>query len=567
MVGLIVDTDSRMTTRDGVPLAADVYRPADDACHPVLLHRTPYDRTNPTLVSALVADPVWLARRGYAVVVQDVRGRFGSGGEIDFFHQELDDGYDAVEWAAAQPWSDGNIGSYGSSYHAMTTFQAVAARPPHLRAALAMVGATDLAPTVRPGGLFELGFLATYALSHSVEALRRVDLPGDERAAVLGRIATALADPVSAVARLPLTGLDVLGDRAIAPFWSEWLDHEPGDPYWHRPTLAEHPDRVDVPLLQVVAFRDFMAPTMLALFEAVQHLDERHRLIAGPWAHGGTYTGIVGARTFPDTTGGVGTWGPVLAGWFGHHLRGSPAPVGERVRYYVTGENRWAGSPCWPPTGTETVLHLGGGAVNSAVRGGGTLTAEPRSGPPDVLRVDPLDPFPTCGGLLSAPGIGPDGVQDRRAVEQRGDVLVYTSEPLVTPLPVAGPIILTVFLSSTAPDADVCATLVDIEPDGFAAGVSEGALRTRYRSGGVADWLAPGVVVELAVPLHQTAHTFRVGHRVRLEIAGANFPRLSRNLHNTVVPERGTEADAVIAEHTVHRPSRLVLHTVGRQLT
>ncbi len=379
MVGLIVDTDSRMTTRDGVPLAADVYRPADDACHPVLLHRTPYDRTNPTLVSALVADPVWLARRGYAVVVQDVRGRFGSGGEIDFFHQELDDGYDAVEWAAAQPWSDGNIGSYGSSYHAMTTFQAVAARPPHLRAALAMVGATDLAPTVRPGGLFELGFLATYALSHSVEALRRADLPGDERAAVLGRIATALADPVSAVTRLPLTGLDVLGDRAIAPFWSEWLDHEPGDPYWHRPTLAEHPDRVDVPLLQVVAFRDFM--------------------------------------------------------------------------------------------------------------------------------------------------------------------------------------------SSTAPDADVCATLVDIEPDGFAAGVSEGALRTRYRSGGVADWLAPGVVVELAVPLHQTAHTFRVGHRVRLEIAGANFPRLSRNLHTTVVPERGTEADAVIAEHTVHRPSRLVLHTVGRQLT
>ncbi|MBN9100725.1 MULTISPECIES: CocE/NonD family hydrolase [unclassified Pseudonocardia] len=527
MSGLVIDVDVRMTTRDGVSLAADVYRPAGGGPFPALLHRTPYDRTDPTLVSAIVADPVSLARQGYAVVVQDVRGRFGSGGEFAFFHQEQADGFDAVEWAAAQPWCDGRVGIYGSSYHAMTTYQAIAAQPPHLRAAVAMIGATDLRATTHPGGLFELGFLALYGLGQSVEAVRRLDAPAEEKAARLGRIGAAFADPHATVSALPVR------DLMDTAFWADWIDGPEG-----APTLRDRPDLVDVPLLQVVAFRDFMAPTMLELGAGPDR-----RLVVGPWAHSGTYTGHVGSRTYPGATGGVGTWGPVIAGWFDRHLRGrteltlTPATRrlldGPPVTYYVTGENRWAAADTWPPPGSTVTLPLAAGHYRS----------------------DPADPFPTCGGASSGAALGPDGVQDRRAVEARDDVLLWTSEPLDAPLHVAGPVRLVVHLESTAPDVDVCVHLVDVEPDGFAAGISEGALRVRTVREG---WLEPGEVVELTVALHDTAHTFRAGHRVRVEVAGANFPRLSRNLHTREVPEHGTEM--VVAEQTVHG-GRLELHT------
>lgn len=361
-----------MTTRDGVSLAADVYRPAAGGPVPALLHRTPYDRTDPTLVSAIVADPVRLARQGYVVVVQDVRGRFGSAGEMEFFHQEQADGFDAVEWAAAQPWCDGRVGIYGSSYHAMTTFQALAVRPPHLRAAVAMIGAADMGATTYPGGLFELGFLAFYGLGHSVEAIRRLDVTDEEKAALLGRVGAAFADPHATASALPVA------DLLDSAFWADWIDGSPGGP-----TLRDRPDLVDVPLLQVVAFRDFMAPTMLELAAAAT--GPERRLIAGPWAHSGTYTGHVGSRVYPGATGGVGMWGPVIAGWFDRHLRGrteltlTPATRrlldGPPVAYYATGEDRWCSAESWPPPGTRLTLALGadggltGGSAVSPLRG------------------------------------------------------------------------------------------------------------------------------------------------------------------------------------------------------
>jgi uncharacterized protein len=162
---------------------------------------------------------------------------------------------------------------------------------------------------------------------------------------------------------------------------------------------------------------------------------------------------------------------------------------------------------------------------------------------------------------MSAPPLGPDGIQDQRVLNHRDDVLVYTGEPLDAPVAIAGVARVVVHLESSAPDADVCVTLVDVEPDGYAVPVAEGAIRTRYRHGGAADWLVPDEPVEVRVPLHDTAHTFRAGHRVRLQIAGASWPRRSRNLHTTTVPELGTLDEAVVARHTVHhdgaRPSRL----------
>ncbi len=557
MTGLVVDVDSPMTTRDGVTLRADVYRPADGSPVPALLHRTPYDRTDPASVSALVADPVRLARHGYAVVVQDVRGRFGSDGDLRFFHQEQDDGHDAVEWAAAQPWCDGRVGIYGSSYHAMSAYQAVAARPPHLRAAVAMVGATDLAVTTHPGGLFELGFLTLYGLGQSAEAISRMDLPTPQKVLLMTHVAAALADPLGTVSILPLEDVPVLREFG---FWTEWLDGVDGPPTLRDASAPE------IPLLQVVGVRDVMAPTMLELAGRLP-ADGRHRTIIGPWAHGGTYTGHVGARTAPGAPGGVGTWGPVIAGWFDRHLRGREAttagpltrrllgaPDGDPVTCYLPGEG-WRELPSWPPPGRACTLHLTAGCG---------LAAEP--GPAGERRYasDPADPFPTCGGVTAAAALGPDGIQDRRALDGRTDVLRYSSDALDAPLTVAGPVTVVVHLASTAEDVDVCVTLVDVEPDGFAAGVAEGALRTRHRDGSDTAWLEPGVTTELRVSLHDAAHTFRAGHLIRVEIAGANFPRLSRNLHTRTVPEHGSLADAVVAQqevrHGAAHPTRIELH-------
>ncbi len=201
-------------------------------------------------------------------------------GELDFAHQEHDDGYDAVEWAAAQPWSDGGVGVYGSSYHALSALNAVAARPPHLRAALAMIGGADMEATSWPGGTFELGFLTLYSLGQSLDTISRLDVDDAERAALRRRVVAALTDPAGTVATLPLTDVDVLSDPRLGRAWQERLAHEPGDAYRDRPTVHADPSRVDVPLLQV-ADRDFLSPSMFRLAEALAG-DPRHRLVAGP---------------------------------------------------------------------------------------------------------------------------------------------------------------------------------------------------------------------------------------------------------------------------------------------
>ncbi len=561
----VVDAAVEMTTRDGVVLVADVYRPAGPGPWPTLLHRTPYDRTDPTLVSAIVADPLWLARQGFAVVVQDVRGRFASGGEIDFAVQEYDDGYDAVEWAAAQPWSDGRVGIYGSSYHAIATLNAVAAGPPHLVAALAMIGGADMAATSWPGGTFELGFLALYSLGQTMDTISRLDVDDAAKADLRRRVVAAASEPAATVATLPLTGIDVLDDPALGRAWQERLARGPVSTTWDRRHVHADPSRVGVPLLQVAAYRDFLSPSMFRLAEALSG-DPRHRLVAGPWAHGGVYTGHTGARVLPGTPGGVGAWGPLIAAWFDLHLRGgdgSAFPAGARwlagepVHHYVGGEDRWTTAPAWPPPAEPSTRWLDSDGDAT----GGRLVDAVGAGPADTLRADPRDPAPTVGGAMSAPPLGPDGIQDQRVLEARDDVLIYTGEPLEAPLPIAGVPRVVVHLESSAPDADVCVTLADVEPDGFVVPVAEGAVRTRYRHGGTTDWLVPGEPVEVTVPLHDTAHTFRAGHRLRVLIAGASWPRRSRNLHTTTVPELGTLDEAVVARHTVHHdaahPSRL----------
>ncbi len=574
---MTVDLGIRIPMRDGTELVADLYLPGSGARWPTVLIRCPYDRTDPGMGSMVIVDPAWLARQGFAVVVQDTRGRGESEGEFDPVYQEVDDGYDTVEWAASQSWSSGAVGIYGSSYMGITTYQAVASRAPHLRAAVAFV-ATPLSLGHRlAGGIFEACFMTWYAYLTALMTVSRATLAPEEKADLLGRIVGALSDPVAAAAAPPLSELDIVSDKELAPFWEDWLWKD-GPPTAERQRLlGDDPDAGDVALLHISGYRDFLADHAFDLAARLGASD-KHRFIAGPWTHRGPYSGYSGSRELPGTSTPAGPlgWGPLIAAWFDIHLRGGTGdgyPLAQPwiesggVRYYLEGENRWETTPSWPPATrlVEWQLSSGGNAVSAA--GDGRLLPlgiGAGADTSDHFVADPHDPVPTCGGALGIPEQGPEGIQDQRSIDGRSDILVYTSEVLTESVRIAGQQELLLHFSSDAPDADICVTLVDVEPSGFAYNIAEGCVRTRYRTGGTEEWLVPGTVHEIAVTLHNTAHVFRKGHRIRIMIAGSNYPRLSRNLHTKTLPEFGSMRDAVAAKHEVHHgaahPSRLILH-------
>lgn len=575
---LVVDFNVEMQTRDGVTLRADVYRPSVPGAWPAIVQRNPYDRSDAGMGSMRIVDPAWLARQGFAVIVQDTRGRAGSDGDWEGFHQDVEDGYDCIEWVAQQPWCNGEVGMYGTSGMGITTYKAIASQPPHLKAAIAFVSAPDL-DTRSPGGPMQVSFMTWYGLAMGLVTAQR--LPDQALAGALTqKILASMATLSASWDTLPLTEVDGISDPSATPHWHDWVALEPGDAR-RTPgaSLSKNPTLGDVALLQVGGYRDFIGAGQFALAEA-QGSNPHHHMIAGPWTHRGVYSGATGARELPETSSPAGPlgWGPVLAAWFDIHLRGgdgSAFPLGlawltgDPIRYYIEGENRWASAPSWPPVGqTREWLLTSDGDARSASGNGRLVTAGTtvNGDGSDTFSADPHDPFPTCGGALGAPFQGPDGIQDQRAVDHRQDVLIYTSEPLESPITVAGAPELLIHLESTAPDADIHVKLVDVEPDGFAYNVAEGVQRTRYRDGGQRSWLTPGTPTEIRVRLHDTAHTFRPGHRVRVMIAGADYPQFSRNLHTTTVPELGTLAEAVAADHTVHhgpaRPSRLIVREI-----
>jgi putative CocE/NonD family hydrolase len=460
---------------------------------------------------------------------------------------EAADGYDTVEWAAAQPWSSGQVAVYGSSYMGIATYQAVAAAPPHLAAAAVWVAGSD--PDnglLRTGGALELGFLTGWNLANARDTVRREDVDVAERTALLDAVD---AEPWSVVRSVPLLDHPA---TALSPALREQVHREPGDALWR--SVAVTADQVGVPLLQVVGLRDWMAPSMLTLFRALQDPDGPHRLVAGPWTHHSAYAGPTGERDLTGPApGGPAAHTPTLLAFLDRHLRGSPSDDDPVVRYYSTGEDTWRTSSSWPPEGTTTSTWFTGpdGALQTIAPGAGV----------DELVHDPRDPVPTVGGTCCHLALGPSGIVDHREVVHRPDVLSWTSPPVGEAARLAGEVSLELVLTTTAQDADVVVYLVDVHPDGYAEPVTDGVLRTRYRLGGTEDWLVPGEPTPLVVRLADTAHTFAVGHRLRVELSGSSFPRFAPNPGTRVLPELAAGADLTTAVHHVAHGARVVLRT------
>lgn len=576
---VLVEKDVPMQTRDGVTLRADVYRPAAPGRFPVLLSRLPYNKN----LRPRPGDIDYFVERGYGVIMQDTRGRFSSDGDEYYaLIWEMPDGYDAVEWAASLPWADGNVGTMGQSYLGATQYLLAPSRPPHLKAMFPVSAAADFHQcwVYHTGGAFEFGWQIPYAILMARDSLERQDLTAQLLATLerdLIPAPTPFAQPLSdqAYRRLPLMAWgDLL--RPVARYLTDYLRHPEDGPYWWAINVERQHANINTPMYHVTSWYDIFLRGGLAHFCGLrQHAMSaaartQQKILIGPWAHRFPYTS--------PTSQGTGdiNFSPnarielheTQLRWFDYYLKGINTGILEEapVKIFVMGENVWRNEQEWPLTRTHYIpyyLHSQGQA--NSLRGDGRLDpVVPGEEPPDRYVYDPNEPVPTCGGNTL---IIPMGVQDQRQVETRQDVLVYTSVPLTTPLEVTGPLVVTLFAASSAPDTDFTAKLVDVRPDGYAQNLADGIIRARYRTSRMLPTLlTPNQVYELTIDLWATSHVFLPGHSLRLEIASSNFPRFDRNLNTG--EDQATGIRWQTAEQTIFHdqryPSHILLPVIPR---
>ena len=557
-----------MTTRDGVKLRADIYRPAGEGTFPVLLTRTPYNKDGDAELAHKAA------ARGYMVVVQDVRGRYTSEGEWYPFKHETEDGFDTVEWAAALPHANGKVGMFGGSYVGATQMLAAIGHPPHLAGICPVVTASNYHENwTYQGGAFEQWFNESWTSGLAQDTLNREIV--QEKNALIGA-------PTLPLKKYPVFNKWAVDDgagltRKLAPYFLDWLDHPTYDSYWKQWSIEENFANIQVPALTVAAWYDIFQAGSLRNFVGIKdhggsdpaRNGQRLLVIIGGHAGGPRKVGELdfgpAAEEFDEET--------VALEWYDYLLQGKQNQYATEkpVRIFVMGENKWRLEDSWPlqrAVPTSYFLHSDGKA--NGISGDGLLsTAAARSNAADSFVYDPANPVPTVGGPLccDAPHLAP-GPRDQRQVENRPDVLVYSTPPLDQDLEVTGPVTLDLFAKSSAIDTDFTAKLIDVWPNGFAQNLTEGILRARFRESttGAPKPIVPSKIYEYKIELWSTSNVFLKGHSIRLEVSSSNFPRFDRNLNTG--KDASTDSVFVKATNTIlhdsTHPSALVLPVVPR---
>jgi putative CocE/NonD family hydrolase len=562
---VVLSRDVMAPMRDGVRLAADIYRPAAPGRYPVILMRVPYDKTYAQ--TNTFRHPSWYAGRGYCVVVQDTRGRYASEGGFVPFETEADDGYDTVEWAAALPFANGRVGMYGLSYAGATQLQAALCRPPSLRAICpGITSSQDHDGWAYRGGAFALAFNVFWATF-----LGAADAQRGGRAAAAQELVRAVGETVARCEHLPVAELPLAGE---APYYAEWLAHPTPDEFWRRSSVEEDYARIDVPALHIGGWYDIFAAGTVRNFVGLRagagsaEARNAQRLLMGPWHHEIQASGSAHGHA-PATDGVIDDW---QARWFDQFLRDEDTGVLEEDAFaYILGGGRWHAGP-WPsPDAREQRLYLRGeGNANSRL-GDGRLSPDPPAGEPaDVFVYDPLSPVPSAGGSsCCVPGLTPMGPAPQCGVEILRDVLVYTSAPLERPLTVLGDVTAMLFVTSSAPDTDFTVKLCDVAPDGRSVNVVGGILRARYRHGLAEPApLEPFAVHELTIELGPVGAVFEAGHRIRVQVSSSDFPLWDRNPNAYVDVATAGVCDMRAATqsvlHDADHPSHLSLPVIAR---
>lgn len=539
--------------RDGLRLSADIYLPPEEVegPYPTILQRTPYDNT----MELWVKIATFFAEHGYAFVSQDVRGRHDSEGEWYPFFNEGPDGYDTVEWIAEQPWSNGRIGTMGGSYGGWFQWALACKRPPHL---VTMV-------STAAGGRFmqELPFVNGAV---SLWTLAWLHLVGGR---TLQRGTNPVVNWKEVFYHLPLKTMDQALGRTNT-VWREWLSHPDLDDFWKRFRLDDDFEHIDLPVLHITGWYDGDQPGALYFYEGmVNHSPaaDRQFILIGPWDHAGTRTPKQELGGLNFTPAAIVDMNKLHLRWFDYWLKGVDNGLlnDKRVRIFVMGDNKWRDEEDWPPKRAqmrEFYLHSGGRA--NTLKGDGHLsTKAPATEPPDEYTYNPENPVEvvTDWNLYG----DTEEPLDKRFIERRDDVLVYTSEPLKEELEVCGRPFVTLYASSDCPDTDWVAMLSDVYPDGRSINLGQGVLRARYRNSlGEAELMIPGKVYKFTFELMSTCILFKPDHRIRLSITSSAFPTYDRN-PNTGHPI-GEDAELRIAHHTIYHdneyPSHILLPVV-----
>jgi putative CocE/NonD family hydrolase len=548
--------------RDGVKLYGDLYRPARQGKFPVLIVRTPYGVQRDGVHQNMIK----FAQHGYAVYVQDVRGRYESEGKWDPFRFEANDGHDTIEWAAKQPWSNGKVGLEGGSYLGHVQWRAATQSPPSLVTMFPAVASTSIYKNwLTHGGANRLSFNYGWGV---VRMPNRIMLPQywhtEEYAPPELRYETILK-------RLPLGELDQQAAGQVVPHWRDWIKHQSYDDYWQAISDEEHFAKVKVPVHTSGGWFDIFVNGTISGFTGMrknggtERARRESKMLIGAWGHG------------PSQKFGDVDFGPTAnrdlfereLRWYDHYLKGEDNGVDREppVEIFYMGVNKWKHADDWPVPGTKfTPYYLSSsGKANSATGDGKLASTQPSGSGTDKYQYDPNNPVPTVGGnnCCGTPTLA--GPMDQRPIESRPDVLVYTSEALQSSVAIAGPVKMKLFAATDGRDTDWMVKLVDVHPNGFAMNVAEGILRARFRNGVEnMELLQPNQVYEFEVDMAGTANVFRPGHRIRIDITSSNFPQFDRNPNtgeNLGASSRVRTA-AQVVHHGGQRASHVVLPVV-----
>jgi putative CocE/NonD family hydrolase len=533
------DFGVRVPMRDGIELSADVYRPTESKegqRFPCLLLRTPYNKSQ----NRHVETSRWFAERGYVVVYVDVRGRGDSDGEFQPYRNEGRDGYDSIEWCAAQSWCNGKVGTLGGSYLGMIQWLTALQQPPHLATMIVLVTPSD--PFVEwPTG------------THGPQHLCWLHYTSGRTNQVMEAV-----NWEKVYTHLPLLTMDEQAGR-VNPTWREELRHTCLDDYWEPLRYQHRFHEIKLPVMHISGWYDDEQIGTPLNFAGMannggsEFARRNQKLIMGPWGHAVNTTTKLGEVDFgPQAL--IDLRGAQLA-WFDHWLKGKqPENAEAPVQLFVMGENRWRDEQEWPLARTQwTPCYLHSAGQANSRFGDGSLSARaPVDEPPDRYRYNPARPTPFLTEPTSSQIGGPD---DYAAVERRDDVLVYVTPPLEADIEVTGPVRLELYAASSAVDTDFAAKLADVHPTGFVQRLCDGIIRARFRDGLEAPSLIePGKVYRYTIDLWNTSQVFFKGHRIGLEIASSAFPKYDPNLNTG--EDLGSGTRMLVAEQAIYHDSR-----------
>ena len=584
---VLVERDALAQMRDGTKLAADIYRPDTSERCPAVLVRTPYDK-----VLRVEEYGDFLPRNGYALVLQDVRGRFASEGvftqNVDDGWGENQDGYDSVEWVSKLPWCNGQVAVTGISAPASSATLMMPTQPPHLSAGVLEIGGSVVDSYIYRfynGGVFRLWVLRWLLNTIAPDVVAREEPDPVKRQRALAELETLQLDPVAmdnAFLALPLLPPTVVGDLD-APglhFWNDWLTNQTHNDYWETISAMSRVDRFNVPLAHITGWFDIGVQGAIDCFNAVQAggaegARGQQRLVVGPWVHAhDLWVDEAGELTFPG--GRLDGRDGYLLRYFDTYVKSLPTGMRDEppILIYVMGENTWRSESEWPLARTEYVMYyLRDGVGDSgaeSLNGNKLLSTQPptTAEAPDRYDYDPANPITTIAGRNLYRNNGPrefNGPRDCRNTERRS--LTFTTAPLEEDVEVTGQVGAVIYAASSATDTDWIVTLTDVHPDGRSIWVAEGILRARFRDSLESPTLIePGQVYEYKIDMWATSQVFLRGHCIRVVINSSDFPHYARNLNTGM--DNHTTTEMVVARQTVFhdstRPSHVVLPVIPR---